>query len=120
MFNTKRKGGGENNTWLSSNFGASQNNDTITDNSSTIDKSTAASAILVRTYKKSTNVAHKKVATKTNKHLATNRSVLNSQNRFAFTKITDIVDVFKYFELPKSTRSCIPPLIQLEHGIKVY
>ena len=44
---------------------------------------------------------------------------MNSQNRFAFTKITDIVDVYKCFELPKSTRSCIPPLTQLEHGIKV-
>ena len=103
MSNTKRKrGGGENNTWLSSNFGASQNNDIITNNSSTIDESTAASAILVKTYKQPTNVAHKKVETKTNKHVATNRSVLNSQNRFAFTKIKDIVDVYNCFELPKT------------------
>ena len=36
---------GDNNTWFSSNLCASQNNDTITDNSSTIDESTAASAI---------------------------------------------------------------------------
>ena len=110
---------GDNNTWFSSNLCASQNNDTITDNSSTIDESTAASAIMVKPYQRRTNIGNTKVVAKGIRHVATKRNAMNSQNRFAFTKITDIVDVYKCFELPKSTRSCIPPLTQLEHGIKV-
>ena len=39
--NNKR---GDNNTWFSSNLCVSQNNNTITDNSSAIDETTAASA----------------------------------------------------------------------------
>jgi len=111
---------GENNTWFSSNLCASQNNDTITDFSSTFDESTAASGGTIETYKKHTNIAHKKIATKTKKHVPAKRSVVTSQNKFALTKMTDIVDVYKCFKLPKSTRSCIPPLTQLEQGINVY
>ena len=55
---------GENNTQLSSNLCASQNYNTITDNSSTIDKSTAASAIMVKPHQRHTNIGHKKVAAK--------------------------------------------------------
>ena len=39
-----------NNTWFSLNLGASQNNDTITDNSSTIDESTAASITITNNH----------------------------------------------------------------------
>ena len=106
---------GDNNTCLSPNLCASQNNNTITDNSITIDKSTAALTIIANNYNQ-TSIAQQ--FGKKKKRIPTKSSVNTSQGRFSFTKMKDFVDVYKCFKLP--TGSCIPPVTQLEHRIKVY